>query len=89
MESTSCDTPEHFADRVAKCVVDLFSSLGPSCNPTEQKCFTVVAGFVAETPDAHLIPLVVSSGTKCLGERDILNAIEGAVLKVSDLRVST
>jgi hypothetical protein len=51
-----------FPDKIAKCVVDIFNSLGPSCNPTEQNVFTVIAGFVAERPDGILIPIAVASG---------------------------
>ena len=86
-------TSSRLEERIAEAAVTLYTSLGRSCtpqNPLHSSItheFTVIAAFVAEDPTGQVFPLSLASGTKCLGAREVAEAVPGTILKDSHAEV--
>ncbi|XP_053979128.1 tRNA-specific adenosine deaminase 1-like isoform X1 [Hylaeus volcanicus] len=63
---------EDFADEIAKLCIDKYIKLGKSGKPTETE-WTVLSGIVLRKGDGLLSLVALATGTKCLGEIDLIN----------------
>ena len=81
------------ADLIAQTALQHFSSLGKSpltsfSSSSAPPEFTVIASFVVESEDKKAFyPLCTASGTKCLGAKEVAEAMPGTVLKDSHAEI--
>ncbi|XP_076765723.1 tRNA-specific adenosine deaminase 1-like [Xylocopa sonorina] len=63
---------EDFADQVAKLCLEKYNKLGKKGKPSETE-WTVLSGIVIKKNDGSLSLVALATGTKCLGEIDLVN----------------
>ncbi|XP_043257417.1 tRNA-specific adenosine deaminase 1 isoform X1 [Colletes gigas] len=63
---------EDFADQIAKLCIEKYTKLSKTGKPSETE-WTVLSGIVLKKPDGLLSLVALATGTKCLGEIDLIN----------------
>lgn len=61
-----------FADQVAQLCIEKYAKLNKTGKPSDKE-WTVLSGIVLKKPDNSLFLVALATGTKCLGEIDLLN----------------
>lgn len=61
-----------FADQVAQLCIEKYAKLGKTGKPSEKE-WTVLSGIVLKKHDGSLFLVALATGTKCLGEIDLIN----------------
>lgn len=63
---------EDFADQVAQLCLSKYAKFGKNGKPSEKE-WTVLSGIVLKKNDGSLSLVALATGTKCLGEIDLIN----------------
>lgn len=64
-----------FADSVAKLCIEKYNSLKKTGKPTARE-WTVLSGIILKNTDGSLSLVALATGTKCLGESELINSSE-------------